>query len=251
MDTLSLMSGIDIPLPSLGAAIHQPTITEISFIGELQYFQTIQLLCFNKDTIIAANPQVTSSLTTMNNFQIFMELVGKVDDKHSVIKQNDLLSVLTVLFPHHQAQFLPNGIFFHNDQDNSNFTLDERNFDTLREILYSISGLGNTTGGQNAGFNPKNKKAADIAAKLMRGRAKAAKSNGSGTGEGVLSRYVSVLTVGLGAMTLKDCLNLTVYQLYDLIERYGLYIGWDLDVRSRLAGGKPDSKPDDWMKDIH
>jgi hypothetical protein len=52
-------------------------------------------------------------------------------------------------------------------------------------------------------------------------------------------------------MSLTDCLNLTVYQLYDLIERYGLYISWDLDIRSRLAGGKPDSKPDDWMKNIH
>jgi len=29
-----------------------------------------------------------------------------------------------------------------------------------------------------------------------------------------------------------------------------LYIGWDLDIRSRLAGASPDDKPDDWMKDI-
>lgn len=52
-------------------------------------------------------------------------------------------------------------------------------------------------------------------------------------------------------MSLDKCINLTVYQLYDLIERYGLHVGWDLDIKSRLAGGKPDDKPDDWMKDIH
>lgn len=52
-------------------------------------------------------------------------------------------------------------------------------------------------------------------------------------------------------MSLDKCINLTVYQLYDLIERYGLYVGWDLDIKSRLAGGKPDDKSDDWMKDIH
>jgi hypothetical protein len=52
-------------------------------------------------------------------------------------------------------------------------------------------------------------------------------------------------------MSLKDCLNLTMYQLYDLVERYMLYVNWDIDLRSRLAGGKPDSKPDNWMKIIH
>jgi hypothetical protein len=52
-------------------------------------------------------------------------------------------------------------------------------------------------------------------------------------------------------MSLQDCLNLTMYQLYDLVERYMLYVNWDIDLRSRLAGGKPDSQPDNWMKIIH
>ena len=84
----------------------------------------------------------------------------------------------------------------------------------------------------------------------MKGRAKVAELKGEGQG-GTLSKYVSILTVALQSMSLEDCLNLTIYQLYDLIERYGLYMSWDLDIRSRLAGGKPDSKPDDWMKNIH
>ena len=45
-------------------------------------------------------------------------------------------------------------------------------------------------------------------------------------------------------MSLQDLSNLTVYQFYDLIDRYTLYINWDLDLRQRLAGGTPDSKPD-------
>jgi hypothetical protein len=52
-------------------------------------------------------------------------------------------------------------------------------------------------------------------------------------------------------MSLEDCLNLTMYQMFDLVERYMLWTNWDLDVKSRLAGGKPDSKPDNWMKNIH
>ena len=44
---------------------------------------------------------------------------------------------------------------------------------------------------------------------------------------------------------------LPMFQLYDLVERYMLYINWDMEVRGRLAGGKPDSQPDNWMKNIH
>jgi hypothetical protein len=41
-------------------------------------------------------------------------------------------------------------------------------------------------------------------------------------------------------MSLEDCMNLTIYQLYDLVERYMLYVNWDMDIRSRLAGATPD-----------
>jgi hypothetical protein len=52
-------------------------------------------------------------------------------------------------------------------------------------------------------------------------------------------------------MSINDILNLTLYQLYDLIERYMLYVNWDIDIRSRMAGAKIEEKPDNWMKSIH
>ena len=52
-------------------------------------------------------------------------------------------------------------------------------------------------------------------------------------------------------MSLSELMNLTMFQLYDLVERFGLYSSWDLDVKSRLAGGKPDKEPDNWMKSLH
>jgi hypothetical protein len=30
-----------------------------------------------------------------------------------------------------------------------------------------------------------------------------------------------------------------------------LWVSWDLDIKMRLAGGKPDDSPDNWMKNIH
>jgi len=52
-------------------------------------------------------------------------------------------------------------------------------------------------------------------------------------------------------MSLQDCEELTMYQLFDLVERYMLYVNWDLDIRSRLAGAKSEKQPENWMKNIH
>lgn len=248
---LALMAGVDIPVVEIQTIIHQPTIKEIAFIGEKDYFMTLQLLCFNKDTIIASNPEGSSRLVAMNDFQIFMTLVNEVQPEHASERKQMLQRMFTLLFPAYQMQFLPSGaMFFNNAQIKHNFTIDENNFSIIKNVITEIGGLNNNMGGSNSSFNPKGQRAAEIAAKIMRGRQRTAKQRGDSS-EGILSKYVSILTVGLNSMTLADCLNLTVYQLYDLIERYGLYTQWDLDIRSRLAGGSPDDKPDDWMKNIH
>ena len=99
-------------------------------------------------------------------------------------------------------------------------------------------------------FNPADAKAREIAEKLMRGRQRVAAQKGQ-SNVSIFSQYLSTITVGLGSMSLQNAMDLTMFQLYDLVERYMLYINWDMDVRCRLAGGKPDSQPDNWMKNIH
>lgn len=250
----ALIAGIDIPIPDLQTTIHQPKIKEIALIGEEEYFFGVQMFCFNKDIIVAKNQEneAIRGLSNMNDFQIFMALISEKDEKSSIDKKSLILSILTLFFPDYVVQFSPlgNGLFFNNPNTQHNFMVNDTNFATLKKTIQEISGLNNTTGGQNAGFNPKGQRATKIAAKLMAARAKTMQAKGE-KNSSILSRYVSILTVGLESMSLTDCLDLTVYQLYDLIERYSLYIGWDLDIKSRLAGGKPDSKPDDWMKNIH
>ena len=221
-------------------------------MGEMSYFATMQLLCFDKNIILASNPQGASNLSTMSDFQIFMTLVNVPDQTSRMIIQNNLINLFTILFPGYQAQILQNGlgIYFNNPMTKHGTMVNDTNFDIFKAAITEATGIKNSIGGENSGFNPRNKKAAEIAAKLLKGRTRAAASKGY-SADGVLGRYVSILTVGLSSMSLDQCLNLTVYQLYDLLERYGLYIGWDLDIKSRLAGGTPDDKPDDWMKDLH
>ena len=243
------MTGVDIPIPEIQTVVHQPTIKEISYMGELEFFSAAQTFCFNKDLLIAGNPEGKTGLEAMNNFQIFMTLITDEKVKDVQKRKNDIISFFALIFPNYILNFLPRGLWLNNTILNHNFSIDENNFDIIQDAVKQICCISGS-GGKD-GFNPIGPKAAAIAQKLMQGRAKAAKSKGEKVDDGILSRYVSILTVGLESMSLSECLNLTIYQLYDLIERYGLYTSWDLDIKSRLAGGKPDSKPDDWMKNIH
>lgn len=247
MNPLMLMTGVDIPFPEIQMAVHQPTILEISYIGELNYFAGLQLLCIDKNTLVLSSAEDNSRLGSMSNFQIFMTMMteqqpGMEDKKAQVIQ------VFELLFPGYRVQFTPRCLFFNNGQGSS-FTLDDVTFEKFQEILKPQVSIFK---GADGGYNPVGRKAQEIANKLMKGKQKVAELKGETRNQGgILSRYVSILTIGLNTMSFQDCLNLTVYQMFDLVERYGLYVSWDLDIKSRLAGGKPEDKPDDWMKNIH
>ena len=91
--------------------------------------------------------------------------------------------------------------------------------------------------------------AKEIAEKLMRGRQRVAAQSGENN-HSIFSQYLSVLVIGT-QLGFNELQTYTMYQIFDLMERYSLYTNWDIDLRCRLAGGKPDTQPDNWMKNIH
>lgn len=241
MDTrLALMCGTDYPVPECQLIIHQPRIKEIALIGENDFFTGVQCLCLNKSMFVKDE----SLLENTNNFQIFMTIMA---EKEAADKKMAVQQVCTLLFPNDKVLFTPRSIMI--SKDGNSILIDETNFDFLQAAISSICCLKTGPMDQQA-FNPADKKAREIAEKLMRGRQRVAAQKGE-TNTSVFSQYLSILTVGINSMSLQDLSNLTMYQLYDLIERYMLYVNWDMDVRCRLAGGKPDSQPDNWMKNIH
>lgn len=237
---LALMTGSDIPIPELEMTLHQPTIKEISYIGETDFFTGIQCLCIYKSMFV----EDKEGLANITNFQIFMTVMM---ERETIDKKFATMQVLQLIFPDYNVLFTPQSLIF--QKENQNVMIDNNNFDILQQVLRSVFCAKNGPMDQQA-FNPANEKAREIAAKLMRGRQRVAAQNG-GENASVFSKYLSILTVGLSSMSLSDLINLTMFQLYDLIERYMLYMNWDIDVRTRLAGGKPDSQPENWMKNIH
>ena len=162
-------------------------------------------------------------------------------------KKDAAIQVLQLLAPKYKAMLTPRSLVL-NSPDGT-ITIEENNIECLKDILRMIFCPKNETMDQQA-FNPANDKAREIAQKIMRGRERVAAQNGS-SNTSIFSQYLSVLTVGLNSMSIQDMADLTIYQLYDLVERFNLYLAWDIDVRSRLAGGKPDKHPDNWMKNLH
>lgn len=237
---LALMTGTDIPIPECQLTIHQPSIKEIAYIGEDDFFKGVQTLCLNKSMFVQEGKTVPENIT---NFYIFMTIVGEKQtaDKAEAVKQ-----VLALVFPQYKIMFSPQSIIF--QKDTETYLVDENNFEqlqvTLREVFCSKSGPMD----QQA-FNPANQKAREIAEKLMRGRQRVAEQNGSANAS-VFSQYLSTLSIGLH-IPVGELEKYTIFQLFDSMERYLLYINWDIDIRSRLAGAKPDGKPDNWMKNIH
>lgn len=236
---LALMCGIDIPVPELQVTLHQPTIKEIALIGEQDFFVAIQCLNVSKNSL----QQDKLVLQNVNNFQIFMTLMTEKETKD---KKDATKSLLTLMFPKYNILFTPRSIMLQGDNP---ITIDESNFETLQNICKQVFCINNKNN-QEQGFNPGNEAARKIAEKLMRGRQRVAELSGQANAS-IFSQFLSSLTIGIPSMSLQDLMNLTMYQLYDLVERYQLYVSWDIDIKSRLAGAKGEDKFDNWMKNIH
>lgn len=234
---LALMCGLDIPVPELLTTVHQPKIKEIALIGEEDFFVGVQCLNIEKDLLLKGK----FVLEDTNNFQIFMTVMSGKETKD---KRDAAKAVLQLMFPSYNVLFTPRSIML---QGENPVTIDENNFEALQRISKQIFCINKTD--QDKDFRPVNKKAEEIAEKLRRGRQRVAELNGVAN-VSVFSQYLSTLTVGLH-ISLQDLMDLTMYQMYDLIERYSLYISWDIDIRARLAGAKNEDKVDNWMKNIH
>jgi hypothetical protein len=79
---LLLLSGADIPFIEGTVTIHQPTLYEISLIGEEAFFTGCELLKFSKDTL---HLEDKSELLNYTDFYILMSIIN---DKSATLKYN-------------------------------------------------------------------------------------------------------------------------------------------------------------------
>lgn len=247
---MALITGIDIPITGCQLILHQPTISEIAYIGEDRFFQGVQ--CLTLDASMFVNKVMSTiadkdDLNGINNFQIF---IAMMQDQNFRMKRYLVLSVLSLFFPMYKITFTPNSIVFIDSQKEEHVIsmVDENNFYEFQQVIKAVC-CTNSGPMDKQSFNPGNEQAKKIAQKLMRARQRVAKEK-NGEEVSVFNNYISILAVGL-AMPVTTFSNYTMYMLFDQMERFILHVHWDTDVRIRIAGGKPEKEVENWMKTLH
>ena len=233
---LALFTGVDIPIPECEIVIHQPSIKEISMIGEKQFLSGIKVLCIDKSDL----KQGGNDLSNTSNFQIFMTIMGAEEAKET---KKTVIEALSLIVPNSKVTFTPRSLLL--NYNGANTIIDEGNFEYFQDILRQVFCLKKN----EDNYNPANDAAAKIAEKIKKAKAKVAQIKGEDVGS-IYARYISALAVGLH-LNLLDLIDYTIYQVQDLLERFSLWTSWDIDIRSRLAGADAKGKPEDWMRNIH
>ena len=246
-NNLLLLSGADIPFIEGTATIHQPTIYEISLIGEEALFSGCELLRFSKDILS------TEDKTRLSNYTDFNILMSIMNDNSASVKSNvsDAKQVLQLIFPQYEVVINQKEILLLDVNDK--FTLcgqiNDINFLQFKEVISEIFCLKQTSSTQD--YNVQGELAKKIAEKFKRRQQQLAElSPKSDKKISIFSRYISILTVG-EHKDMNSFMKYTVYQLFDEFQRFQLKMGYDIYFKARMAGAKDMKEPEDWMKDIH
>ena len=243
---LLLLSGNDIPFPEAQVTIHQPTLKEIAYIGEEAFFIGCGFLDFSKDLL---NIQDKSKLENIHDFEIFMMII--TNRSPETRKSIDCaFSVLTLLFPLYQVGVRTDAIVL--IKESKEYCITKDNFDEFKKMVSQIFNLGLGKNKKSEQYNPTGDMAKRIAEKFQKRHETLLKiQNESGKKQkiAILSRYASILAVGL-QKDLNAMMNYTVSQLYDEFQRFQLKMQWDAYVQARMAGAKDLEEVDNWMIDL-
>lgn len=244
INPLLLHTNNDIPFLGGRCAIHNPTIKEISMIGEEDFQKGVRFLNFDKNNL---DDKDKIHLSDKSDFEILIEIM-KSKEYYSTFTSKSLL-VLSLLFPSYEVQLKSDAIQLTHRETDFITKIDKDNYEEFKEIIIEIFVL--VSKDKDSGdFNPADGIAKKIAEKLQKGRMKVAKEKGQDLKRtSVYGKMVSVLSVGLGKDK-NELLNYTIYQLLDEYKRFQLKNAYDINIKARLAGATEIEDPEDWLKDL-
>lgn len=250
---LGLLAGNDIPFQQAQLIIHQPKIKEIAYIGEDNFYAGCQLLTFSKDKL---DNQDKIHLEQLSDFKILMTII-KNKDTVIMKRKAEVEMVLSLLFPQYQINFLPESIMLFKRDNETNqiesHLIDQHNFQMFRKHLKIIFCLQDDTSGIGRKYNPGGPQSRALVQKFKMRQKKLAELRNKDKKDqsiSILSRYISILAVGLGK-DMNQLLQYTVYQLFDEFRRLRMKDDFDRFISFRLAGAKDIEQKEYWMENIH
>lgn len=239
---LQLILGLDLYIKELDLLIHQPTLEEygITMMSTSEIYQIINILA------------IDGSSQGVSNFDAFMLIYSNIEPK----VRNNLMLILDLLFPNSEITFLQGRSIYIGlkmGEITKTAMIDQNNFNLFQEIIKDIF-CTNSMKNNEPEYNTKEGTLADeIRKKILKGREEVAKRKASfnkGDSSDLWVNYISVLAIGAG-ISFNEIKKFTLYQLYDILNRYNLWFDFDLDMRIKLAGGDSKKSVELWTKDIH
>ena len=235
---LLLKTKNDIPFIEARINIHQPTINEISLIGENNFHVAVRFLTMDKEEF----SQDKSDLENMSDFDIIMSIV---QDKTGIEYKINCLQILTLLFSGYTIKFTPQKILLLREEDRE---INKDNFPIFKDILLDMFCLRDME--EKSKYNPKDGRAAKIAEKLKKGAAARAKKKGKKIDDNLslYEYYISILAVGENK-DWNQLLEYTVPQLTDEFKRFQRKNEFDAYRQAIMAGAQNLEEVRHWMVD--
>ncbi len=248
IDRLTLMVGTNVVIEGTPVKIHQPTISEIALIGEERFFYSLNSFMINIDKIKKTLEEKTEDKEVakelIKNINEYIILLQYLQTDEILVQDFELLCNL--LFIDYKIQLLQGNLIMKSlNSGLQDIQFDLEFFLKLKDVVKEIFKLNKIT--ENSSLNPKGKLAEKIASKMQKTRAKIEKMNGPRKVD-ILSHYISILSIGTNALNISTIKDLTIYQLYDQLERFNLYSQYQSSTQAAMAGAKVDIV--DWLKKI-
>ena len=241
IDPLKLISGAPITVPGLELTIYQPKLYEIAMIGEEKFYEYLSYFKINKKTVLSKIKE--KELVEILEQKTDYEILKLFSDNEPAIEKGVSVILNLVLKDMEIIKLNPFFIFIKN-QAGQQYVINDEYFTIIKEILYKIFALED----QKQEFNPANNLAAEIAKKLQERKEKLARLQGK-KDQSLFADFISILAVGLNCADISKILNLTVYQILNLMKRFGMYNQYNVQIQAMLQGAE-DVELIDWLQKI-
>ena len=251
-DLAQILCGVPIMVPGCNIAITQPKVRDICAFGEDSFFLALNLF-LKADKMSEEIKQGKSRLSYLSDFQVLMVVVEQEPEAKSSV-----IDLFNLIFPNYICEFDTGCINFKTEENGHiKGRIDPMNFENFQSLLDTLFVPKGGKEEQEPEYNPANDKAAEIAAKLKRGREMREKMKQKEDGEkapsSLFAIYTSSLAIGLN-LDINVLFNYTPFQLYDAFVRYNKKMAYDLYQRVSTTPMMDTSKmeiPDMWIGDIY
>ena len=239
------LSGCPVPLKQANVFLTPPKVRDILAFGEDKFLMASQLFS-NTGKFLRQVREGNSELERYNDFQLLLVILNEEANSRRLVDD-----YFELVFPDYHIELTKSSI---------DYTIEGRvvgritpfNFEELQVIT---SELFEPYKDKKEEYNPVNDKAAEIAAKLKKGKQKIAELKGRGKQEdtSLFATYLSVLGVGL-SIDMNILLSYTPFQLYDTFTRYFAKVQSDIYQQISMQPFADTSKieaPEEWYRNLY